>query len=144
VLLVKQTGFAKWSLTEKFLPWLHHSVRLSLRRSTPFINVDMIHLLAPDFFLFCAFLSPLLAQNTYFTTPPTAGAELSFHSDPVYAVNSQVQLGWVTDVGSYSIWLWQQAGGKLGSASCGSQIYSRSILRRLSPLMHIIADLSHL
>lgn len=98
------------------------------------IDVDMIHSLALDFFLFCAFLGPLLAQNTYFTTPPSAGAELSFDSDPVYAVNSQVQLGWVTNVGSYSIWLWQQAGGQLGSAACGSQIYSKSILRRLFPV----------
>lgn len=94
----------------------------------------MIHSLALDLFLFCAFSSPLLAQNTYFTTPPPTGPEQSFDSDPVYAVNSQVQLGWVTNVESYSIWLWQQAGGPLESATCGSQIYSKSIARRLFPV----------
>lgn len=112
-------------------PTLHQPYDFLFGRSfKSLIGVDMIRSLALDFFLFCAFLGPLSAQNTYFTTPPPAGAELSFDSDPVYAVNSQVQLGWVTNVGSYSIWLWQQAGGQLDSATCGSQIYSKSILRR--------------
>lgn len=88
-------------------------------------DTDMVRALVFNLYFFFALSRTLSAQDTYFTTPPTPGSQLDFSKDPVYAVNSQVQLGWVTNVQSYSVWLWQQAGGDFSSATCGSQIYCK-------------------
>jgi hypothetical protein len=88
--------------------------------------MNMAHsLVLLSFLLLFAFSNTLLAQDTQWTTPPPAGNTQDFTENPVYAVNSMVQLAWVTSSNSYSIWLWQQAGGGIGAATTGSQIYSK-------------------
>jgi hypothetical protein len=91
-----------------------------------FIYMNMAHsLVLLNFLLLFTFSNTLFAQETQWITPPSSGNNLDFTADPVYAINSEVQLAWVTNSNSYSIWLWQQAGGHIGSATTGSQIYSK-------------------
>lgn len=87
--------------------------------------MNMAHSLVLSFLLLFTFTNTSLAQDTQWTTPPPAGNDKDFTKNPLYAVNSVVQLAWVTNSDSYSIWLWQEAGGGIVSATTGSQIYSK-------------------
>jgi len=94
--------------------------------SSAFIYMNMAHpLVLLSFLLLFTFSNTLLAQDTQWITPPSAGNNQDFTANPIYVVNSVVQLAWVTNSNSYSIWLWQQAGGGIVSATTGSQIYSK-------------------
>jgi lysylphosphatidylglycerol synthetase-like protein (DUF2156 family) len=99
-----------------------------------FIYMNMAHsLVLLSFLLLFTFSNTLLAQDTQWTTPPPAGNTQDFTENPIYVVNSVVQLAWVTSSSSYSIWLWQQAGGGIGAATTGSQIYSEQFLILVIP-----------
>lgn len=63
--------------------------------------------------------------STYFINPPIASNELFFSENVVFSINSQPKIQWVTNLTSYSIFLWQQSLNESFSAQ-GSSIYSKS------------------
>ncbi|KAJ9502458.1 hypothetical protein H2202_001579 [Exophiala xenobiotica] len=63
--------------------------------------------------------------STYFVNPPAAGGGLFFAENKVYAVDSSINVQWVTDEDSYDIFLWQQSIGVESATEGSSPIYTK-------------------